>query len=55
MALLLQGALLLRHGDAAVAEAFAASRLGRDWGIAYGTLPRGVDTAGILDRARTAG
>ncbi len=52
MALLLQGSLLLRHGDAAVADAFVASRLGGDWGIAYGTLPVGVDTAAILDRAR---
>jgi putative acyl-CoA dehydrogenase len=55
MALLLQGGLLLRHGDPAVAEAFVASRLGRDWGVAYGTLPRGLDTARILDRARIPG
>ncbi|MGI8677722.1 MAG: acyl-CoA dehydrogenase family protein [Jatrophihabitans sp.] len=51
MALLLQGSLLLRHGDPAVAEAFVASRLGGDWGVAYGTLPTGVDTARILERA----
>jgi putative acyl-CoA dehydrogenase len=51
MALLLQGGLLLRHGDPAVADAFAASRLGRNWGIAYGTLPTGIDTARILERA----
>jgi putative acyl-CoA dehydrogenase len=54
MALLLQGSLLVRHGDPAVADAFAASRLGRDWGGAYGTLPRGLDTATILERARLA-
>jgi putative acyl-CoA dehydrogenase len=54
MALLLQSSLLLRHGDTAVADAFVASRLGGDWGIAYGTLPAGVDTAAILDRARVA-
>jgi len=52
MALLLQGALLLRHGDAAVADAFVRSRLAGDWGNAYGTLPAGVDTAAILERAR---
>ena len=52
MALLLQGSLLLRHGDPAVAEAFVRSRLAGDWGIAYGTLPAGVDTGAILDRAR---
>jgi putative acyl-CoA dehydrogenase len=51
MALLLQGSLLLRHGDPAVADAFVASRLARDWGVAYGTLPTGLDTATILDRA----
>ncbi len=52
MAMLLQGSLLLRHGNAAVADAFVASRLAGDWGVAYGTLPAGVDTAAILDRAR---
>ena len=51
MAMLLQGSLLIRHGDAAVADAFVASRLGRDWGVAYGTLPTGLDTATILARA----
>jgi putative acyl-CoA dehydrogenase len=52
MAMLLQGSLLLRHGDPAVSEAFNASRLARDWGVAYGTLPRGLDTATILERAK---
>jgi putative acyl-CoA dehydrogenase len=52
MAMLLQGSLLLRHGDPAVADAFVASRLAGDGGVAYGTLPAGVDTAAILARAR---
>jgi putative acyl-CoA dehydrogenase len=52
MALLLQGSLLLRVGDPAVAEAFTVSRLARDWGSAYGTLPAGLDTAAVLERAR---
>ncbi len=52
MALLLQGSLLLRHGDPAVADAFVASRLAGDWGVAYGTLPTGVDIRAVLDRAR---
>jgi putative acyl-CoA dehydrogenase len=52
MALLLQASLLLRVGNPAVADAFVSSRLGGDWGVAYGTLPAGVDTATILDRAR---
>jgi putative acyl-CoA dehydrogenase len=51
MAMLLQGGLLLRHGNPAVADAFVASRLARDWGVAYGTLPTGLDTGTILDRA----
>jgi putative acyl-CoA dehydrogenase len=55
MAMLLQGSLLLRHGDPAVADAFVASRLGGDCGVAYGTLPAGVDTATILGRARIQG
>jgi putative acyl-CoA dehydrogenase len=52
MALTLQGALLLRHGAPAVSDAFNASRLNGDWGVAYGTLPTGLDTASILERAR---
>jgi putative acyl-CoA dehydrogenase len=51
MAMLLQGSLLLRHGNASVADAFVASRLSRDWGVAYGTLPTGLDTGTILERA----
>ena len=53
MALVLQGSLLVRYGHPAVADAFCASRLGGDWGVAFGTLPSGVDTAAILERART--
>jgi putative acyl-CoA dehydrogenase len=51
MAMLLQGSLLLRHGNEAVANAFVASRLAGDWGVAYGTLPTGLDTETILERA----
>lgn len=50
MALVFQGALLVRHGDPSVADAFCASRLGEDWGGAFGTLPTGVDTAAVLSR-----
>ncbi|MDH6116140.1 putative acyl-CoA dehydrogenase [Kitasatospora sp. GAS204A] len=52
MALTLQGALLVRHGDPAVADAFCASRLGGDHGNAFGTLPAGVDTEAVIARAR---
>jgi putative acyl-CoA dehydrogenase len=52
MALILQGSLLLRHGDPAVADAFNGSRLSGDWGVAYGTLPTGLNTSAILARAQ---
>ena len=52
MALVLQGSLLVRDGDQAVADAFCASRFAGDWGIAFGTLPAGTDTSAIMDRAR---
>ncbi|SBT66768.1 putative acyl-CoA dehydrogenase [Micromonospora sediminicola] len=51
LALVLQGALLVRHGHPAVADAFCASRLAGDHGQAYGTLPGGLDLAAIIDRA----
>ncbi|HET6291533.1 MAG TPA: acyl-CoA dehydrogenase family protein [Amycolatopsis sp.] len=51
MALILQGSLVVRHGTPAVADAFCASRLGGDWGVAFGTLPSGVDTKAIIARA----
>jgi putative acyl-CoA dehydrogenase len=54
MALALQGALLVRHGDPAVADAFAASRLAGDRGLAFGTLPAGIDFGRIVARARPA-
>ena len=49
-ALALQGSLLVRHGDPAVADAFCASRLEGDWGRAFGTLPPGVDFGAIIER-----
>jgi putative acyl-CoA dehydrogenase len=54
MALVLQGSLLVRHAPAAVADAFCASRLGGEWGQAFGTLPRSVDAAAIVERAAPA-
>ncbi|MEV6668861.1 acyl-CoA dehydrogenase family protein [Streptomyces sp. NPDC051162] len=52
LTLVLQGSLLVRYGTPAVADAFCASRLGGDWGHAFGTLPTGADLGPILDRAR---
>jgi putative acyl-CoA dehydrogenase len=51
MALVLQGSLLVRYAPPAVADAFCASRLGGDWGYAFGTLPAGVDSRTIVERA----
>jgi putative acyl-CoA dehydrogenase len=47
----LQGSLLVRHAPAAVSDAFCASRLGREGGHAFGTLPAGVDAPAIVERA----
>jgi putative acyl-CoA dehydrogenase len=52
MALALVGSLLVRYGHPAVADAFCASRLARDEGLALGTLPPGVDVGTIVERAR---
>ncbi|MFG2602199.1 DNA alkylation response protein [Streptomyces sp. NPDC048514] len=51
MALALQASLLIRHAPAPVADAFCASRLGGDWGHAFGTLPGGSALGAILERA----
>ncbi|MGH3516486.1 MAG: acyl-CoA dehydrogenase family protein [Haloechinothrix sp.] len=51
-ALVLQGSLLVRLGHPAVADAFCASRFGGDWGIAFGTLPPGLNTTAIIERAQ---
>jgi len=52
MALALQAALLVRVADAKVADAFCASRLAGDRGLAFGTLPADVDSAYLIERAR---
>lgn len=54
MALCLQGSLLVRDGDPAVADAFCASRLAGDGGLEYGTLPPGCDFEAIIERSRPA-
>jgi len=49
--LALQGALLVRYGHPAVAEAFVATRLDGRWGGTFGTMPSGLDFTAILERA----
>ncbi|PWI20163.1 DNA alkylation response protein [Streptomyces sp. Act143] len=51
MALTLQASLLVRHAPPAIADAFCATRLGGDWGHAFGTLPDSADLGAILERA----
>ncbi|GGT98706.1 acyl-CoA dehydrogenase [Streptomyces lateritius] len=52
MALVLQGSLLVRWAPPEVADAFCASRLGGDWGSAFGTLPHTLDLGTVVERAR---
>ncbi|HVI58411.1 MAG TPA: acyl-CoA dehydrogenase family protein [Luteimonas sp.] len=51
LALALQAGVLLRAGSP-VAGAFCRSRIGGAHGLAFGTLPAGIDFAAILARAR---
>jgi len=53
--LALQASLLIRHGHPAVTEAFLATRMARDWGGAFGTLPTGLDLGPIIERALVKG
>jgi len=52
LALALQGSLLVRFAPPPVADAFCAARLGDGAGLAFGTLPSGLDPRPIIDRAR---
>jgi putative acyl-CoA dehydrogenase len=52
VALALQAALLAQTAPDAVAAAFCASRLGGDWGHAFGMLASGTDFDAIIARAR---
>lgn len=52
LALVLQGALLVRYAPPEVADAFCAARLGGDGGAAFGTLPSSLDLAAVVERAR---
>ncbi len=51
LALTMQASLLVRTDNSAVADAFIASRLGARGARNYGTLPRGLDIAALLERA----
>ena len=51
VALAVQASLLRRHAPDFVFEAFCASRLGGDWGQAFGTLPAATAFDAIVARA----
>ena len=51
VALAVQAALLAQTAPPAVVDAFCASRLGGDWGHAFGTLGTGADLDAIIARA----
>jgi putative acyl-CoA dehydrogenase len=52
MAVVLQGSLLVRHGDPVVAELFCASRVGGEGGHAFGTLEPGPELRSVIARHR---
>lgn len=52
MALAWQANVLLQSGDDVVADAFLASRIAGQSGHYYGTLPSGVGTKAIIERAK---
>jgi putative acyl-CoA dehydrogenase len=52
IAVVLQGALLVKHGPDAVADAYCASRLVEDGCRSYGTLPKGVAFDDIIRLGR---
>ncbi len=51
LAIALQASLLVRHAPPAVADAFVQTRVARDHGYVFGTLPAGADVDAILARA----
>ncbi|PKP78608.1 MAG: isovaleryl-CoA dehydrogenase [Alphaproteobacteria bacterium HGW-Alphaproteobacteria-3] len=55
MAKVAAGAILLQHAPSFVSDGYCQTRLGRDWGDVYGTLPAGADLRAINERARVAG
>ncbi|MGH8551008.1 MAG: acyl-CoA dehydrogenase family protein [Methylococcales bacterium] len=51
MALCLQAVLLIQYAPPEIADAFCATRLGKDWGHAFGTIPSGLPLNDIVERA----
>ena len=51
LAIAFGGTLMAQHARPEVWEAFAATRLGDNWGYLYGTLPAGLDVDAIIEPA----
>jgi putative acyl-CoA dehydrogenase len=51
LALAMQAALMIQQAPGYAADAFIASRLGHQGGLAFGTLPRNADVKAIVARA----
>ena len=54
LALMLQGALLVRHASSPVADMFVATRIMGEGGRSFGALPTGVDPGAVVRRRRLA-
>ncbi|MEN8238816.1 MAG: acyl-CoA dehydrogenase family protein, partial [Actinomycetota bacterium] len=54
MAVALEGSLLARHSSHRVSDAFIATRIARDHGATFGTMPSRVAIPTLVDRAPTA-
>jgi putative acyl-CoA dehydrogenase len=52
MALVLEGALMVRHATPEMSDAFCGSRLAGEHGATYGTLSPGLPCPAIIERAR---
>ena len=54
LAIALEASLMVRFSPSAIADAFCASRLTRDWGRTFGTLPAAVSIDAVLEDACSA-
>jgi putative acyl-CoA dehydrogenase len=52
MAIVLEAALLIRHGPSAIVDAFCASRLEQSCGQNFGTLPSGLASEAVIELGR---
>lgn len=53
LALAIQASVLLEHGNSSVTDVFLQTRLSRQWGTTYGTLPSTAGVDEILERTLT--